>query len=67
AGREEKLAVMPDRAEAIHAAIRIAQPEDMVILAGKGHEDYQIIGRKKVHFDDREQAMNALEGLYGKV
>ncbi|MDH5509926.1 MAG: UDP-N-acetylmuramoyl-L-alanyl-D-glutamate--2,6-diaminopimelate ligase [Nitrospinota bacterium] len=67
AGREEKLAVMPERAEAIHTAMRIAQPEDMVILAGKGHEDYQIIGREKIHFDDREQAMSALEGLYGKV
>ncbi|MDH5678283.1 MAG: UDP-N-acetylmuramoyl-L-alanyl-D-glutamate--2,6-diaminopimelate ligase [Nitrospinota bacterium] len=67
AGREEKLAVMPDRAEAIKAAVSLAQPGDMVILAGKGHEDYQIIGMEKTHFDDREQAGRVLEEIYGKV
>ncbi len=50
-----------DRREAIGEAIREAQPGDMVLIAGKGHEDYQIIGTKKFHFDDREVARQAIE------
>ena len=38
------------------AAIGMAKPGDVVVLAGKGHEDYQIIGDRKIHFDDREVA-----------
>lgn len=38
----------------------MAQPGDGILIAGKGHEDYQILGTEKVHFDDREQAKNAL-------
>ena len=52
--------VMGDRAEAIHAAILAAKPGDGVLIAGKGHEDYQILGTEKIHFDDREQAQAAL-------
>ncbi len=52
--------VMADRAEAIRTAILQAQPGDGVLIAGKGHEDYQILGTEKVHFDDREQAHAAL-------
>ena len=52
--------VMCDRAAAIRTAIMQAQPGDGVLIAGKGHEDYQILGTEKVHFDDREQARNAL-------
>ena len=49
-------AVEGDRAAAIAAAIDGAGPDDLVLIAGKGHEDYQILGTTKVHFDDREQA-----------
>jgi UDP-N-acetylmuramoyl-L-alanyl-D-glutamate--2,6-diaminopimelate ligase len=49
-----------DRARAIEAAVLGAGPGDVVLLAGKGHEDYQIIGSEKRHFDDREQARRAL-------
>lgn len=49
-----------DRAAAILAAILAAQPGDGVLIAGKGHEDYQILGTEKIHFDDREQAHAAL-------
>lgn len=49
-----------DRAAAIRLAILQAQPGDGVLIAGKGHEDYQILGTEKIHFDDREQARNAL-------
>jgi UDP-N-acetylmuramoyl-L-alanyl-D-glutamate--2,6-diaminopimelate ligase len=52
--------VICDRAEAIHWAIAQAQAGDGVLLAGKGHEDYQILGTEKIHFDDREQARQAL-------
>ena len=50
----------PDRATAIDRAIAEAGPEDTVLIAGKGHEDYQILGTQKIHFDDREHAQAAL-------
>ena len=52
--------VICDRAKAIRTAILNAQPGDGVLIAGKGHEDYQILGTEKIHFDDREQARAAL-------
>lgn len=52
--------VICDRAAAIRTAILEAQPGDGVLIAGKGHEDYQILGTEKIHFDDREQARAAL-------
>ncbi len=53
--------VIPDRREAIFTAINMAAPTDSVLIAGKGHEDYQIIGDVKTHFDDVEVARMALE------
>jgi UDP-N-acetylmuramoyl-L-alanyl-D-glutamate--2,6-diaminopimelate ligase len=52
--------VEPDRRKAIFGAIDEAEPGDCVVLAGKGHEDYQLIGTEKTHFDDREVAAEAL-------
>jgi len=52
---------VPDRREAIRTAIRLALPSDTVLIAGKGHEDYQIVGKKKFPFDDRVEAKKALE------
>jgi UDP-N-acetylmuramoyl-L-alanyl-D-glutamate--2,6-diaminopimelate ligase len=49
-----------DRREAIAFAVDIARPEDTVVLAGKGHEDYQIVGRERLPFSDPEQALRAL-------
>ena len=52
--------VEADRAVAIAQAIAASEPGDLVLIAGKGHEDYQILGTEKVHFDDREEAEKAL-------
>jgi len=59
-------AVIADRRSAIEAAIAIAGPSDIVVLAGKGHEDYQIIGRDRLPFDDRVEARRALEARGAK-
>ena len=52
--------IEPDRRKAIALAIAQARPGDIVLIAGKGHEDYQILGTTKHHFDDREVAREAL-------
>ncbi|MGQ0809719.1 MAG: UDP-N-acetylmuramoyl-L-alanyl-D-glutamate--2,6-diaminopimelate ligase [Nitrospiraceae bacterium] len=52
--------MVSDRREAITAAIREATGGDIVLIAGKGHEDYQIIGTARAHFDDREVARSAI-------
>jgi len=55
-----------DRREAIHHAIAQANTDDLVLIAGKGHEDYQIIGREVFHFDDKEVAREALGAFVSK-
>jgi len=52
--------VEPDRRRAIHRAVQTARDGDLVVIAGKGHEDYQIIGVTKIHLDDRELVREAL-------
>jgi UDP-N-acetylmuramoyl-L-alanyl-D-glutamate--2,6-diaminopimelate ligase len=52
--------LIPDRREAIYAAIKEAKPQDIVLIVGKGHEDYQIIGIEKLYFDDRQVVREAL-------
>lgn len=53
--------IIADRRAAIHEAINVARAGDLVLIAGKGHEDYQIIGNERLHFNDREVAREALE------
>ncbi len=53
-------AVELDRGRAIARALAEALPGDTILIAGKGHEDYQIVGAEKRHFDDREEARSAL-------
>jgi UDP-N-acetylmuramoyl-L-alanyl-D-glutamate--2,6-diaminopimelate ligase len=53
--------VIPDRAEAIQFAVSILRPGDLLLVAGKGHEDYQILGTGRIHFDDREELRKALQ------
>jgi UDP-N-acetylmuramoyl-L-alanyl-D-glutamate--2,6-diaminopimelate ligase len=62
AGRRGYL-VEADRRGAIEQAIRLARPGDLVCVAGKGHEDYQIVGTEKRHFDDREEVRRVVEAL----
>jgi UDP-N-acetylmuramoyl-L-alanyl-D-glutamate--2,6-diaminopimelate ligase len=58
-----RVEAIADRREAIYAAIQEARPGDLVMIAGKGHEDYQIFAHETVHFDDREVAREALHAL----
>jgi UDP-N-acetylmuramoyl-L-alanyl-D-glutamate--2,6-diaminopimelate ligase len=61
------LVIEPDREKAIRAAINKAGPGDIVLLAGKGHETYQVLKDKTINFDDREVARRILRGFgYGK-
>ena len=56
-------AVVVNRREAIAFAMKNAQKDDVILLAGKGHEDYQIIGTEKHHFDEREVVADILKRL----
>ncbi|HEU4928778.1 MAG TPA: UDP-N-acetylmuramoyl-L-alanyl-D-glutamate--2,6-diaminopimelate ligase, partial [Candidatus Krumholzibacteria bacterium] len=58
--RQSDVVVELDRADAIHAAVAESRSGDLVALLGKGHEDYQLIGTRKLPFSDREQAEEAL-------
>lgn len=62
-----KYEVEADRACAIKHAISLAKPGDTVLIAGKGHEDYQIFADRTIHFDDAEQASKAVKELQGGV
>ena len=59
----DKIMVEPDRKLAIELAMKIAKDNDIIIIAGKGHEDYQILKDKTIHFDDREEAALAYEKI----
>ena len=51
----DKVVVEIDRKKAIEHAMKIAKPSDVIVVAGKGHEDYQILKNETIHFDDREE------------
>jgi UDP-N-acetylmuramoyl-L-alanyl-D-glutamate--2,6-diaminopimelate ligase len=57
---ERSYSLLADRRRAIEVAIAIARPEDTVVIAGKGHEDYQIVGRERLPFSDPQEARRAL-------
>ncbi|MFQ3549840.1 MAG: UDP-N-acetylmuramoyl-L-alanyl-D-glutamate--2,6-diaminopimelate ligase [Armatimonadota bacterium] len=58
--RKNNIVVEPDRYKAIREAIKLAKADDCVVIAGKGHEDYQIFANETIHFDDREVARELL-------
>jgi UDP-N-acetylmuramyl-tripeptide synthetase len=62
---KEHFVILPNRREAIDFAINRARTGDLVLIAGKGHEDYQILSTGKIHFDDREEAERALKERLG--
>lgn len=62
-GSRAQYRIIADRSEAIQTAVREAQQGDMVLIAGKGHEDYQLIGERRLPFDDREVARQAILDL----
>jgi len=67
AGAGKTYTVVADRREAIGLAIGMASPDDIVLIAGKGHEDYQIIGTVTIPFDDRTVGREALDRLRGSA
>jgi UDP-N-acetylmuramoyl-L-alanyl-D-glutamate--2,6-diaminopimelate ligase len=63
AQERSKVTVEPDRRAAIRAALRSARAGDALVIAGKGHETYQVLGSTTIHFDDREVAAEELAAL----
>ncbi len=61
--KDSRYAIVIDRREAINHAVRLARPGDLLIIAGKGHETYQLVKDKVLDFDDRKVAIEFLKGL----
>lgn len=59
-GHLAPIMIILDRQQAISEALRLAGPQDVILIAGKGHEDYQIVGNEKRHYSDRETAAKLL-------
>lgn len=66
-GSDAEIVVEPDRRPAIERILADAEPGDVVLLAGKGHENYQIIGTEKRHFDDAEEANAFLRAQFAGI
>lgn len=60
---KKKVLVIENRKEAIKTAAMLAEDNAIILIAGKGHENYQIIGAEKTHFDDKEEIENAFNEL----
>ena len=61
AGTGRGYVVIEDRREALEFAVSLLRPNDLLLVAGKGHEDYQILASGRIHFDDREELRKALQ------
>lgn len=59
--KTENFEIILDRKKAIKKALDILKEDDIVLVLGKGHEDYQIIGHEKIHFDDAEEILKYKE------
>ncbi|MBQ8267113.1 MAG: UDP-N-acetylmuramoyl-L-alanyl-D-glutamate--2,6-diaminopimelate ligase, partial [Clostridia bacterium] len=62
-GSSTPVKVIENRVEAIKYAVSIAKPDDIIVLAGKGHETYQILNTDTIHLDEREIVRDALNDL----
>ena len=60
-GRDRGYVVIEDRRQAIRFAVSLLRSGDVLLVAGKGHEDYQILSTGRIHFDDREELRQALQ------
>lgn len=60
-GYNVKFEAYVDREEAIKRGVELCEPNDILLIAGKGHETYQIIGKEKIHFDDKEMALKYIK------
>ena len=60
--KENKHEIIYDRREAIKKAMSLLKENDILMILGKGHETYQIIGTEKTHFSDKEEVLKYLEG-----
>ena len=56
--KKDNYEVILDRRQAIKHGIDIMEKDDILLILGKGHEDYQIIGKEKIHLDDVEEVLN---------
>ncbi len=65
-GTPTQYKIIENRIDAIKFAVKNAQKDDIIVLAGKGHEDYQILGDKKIHLDEREVIAEALAEMEGE-
>lgn len=61
-GEKDKIKIEPDRQKAIEMALTLADSQDVVLIAGKGHEDYQIIGDQRIHFSDEDVVRKYFKG-----
>ncbi|MDN5869805.1 MAG: UDP-N-acetylmuramoyl-L-alanyl-D-glutamate--2,6-diaminopimelate ligase [Nitrococcus sp.] len=64
ADADSRVMIMPNRREAVIQSIRAADPEDAILVAGKGHEEVQLIGSERLPYSDRETVKRALEDLH---
>ena len=62
--QNKNIFIEPDRKKAIFAAVKMAKPKDVILIAGKGHETYQILGSRVIDFDDRKKAWQALKKFW---
>jgi UDP-N-acetylmuramoyl-L-alanyl-D-glutamate--2,6-diaminopimelate ligase len=60
-GPQSRLRIEADRRKAIDSVIRMAKPHDVILIAGKGHEDYQIVGQERLPFSDFDTAKELLQ------
>jgi UDP-N-acetylmuramoyl-L-alanyl-D-glutamate--2,6-diaminopimelate ligase len=61
--RKNNYCIIPERRDAIKMSLALARKDDIVVVAGKGHEDYQILKDKVLHFDDRRVVRECLESM----